>query len=279
MSDDDRLTPELHSLLAAEKDVPGPDGGARDRVARRLAQTLGVTLAAAGASAAVSSGAQTVLPKALVGKSLAAKLLVAAVVGGVGVGGVVTTVKLAHRHATRHAAPAAPRVAPATPRVAPPVPPSLLLPPSAASTPGAPVLPAPSLSAVEASPPLETATTAPARAESHHALHHGDLAAESHHAIHHGDLAAEQALLADARAAMQSSDAVRALAILDDHARRFPRGQLAEERDAVRVAALWRAGDHDAARRRADEFARRHPDSLFLPSVQRAVTDPAAPAQ
>ncbi|MCU1277667.1 MAG: hypothetical protein JWM53_1213, partial [bacterium] len=64
-ADDDRLTPELQSLLAAEKEANGPDGGARDRVARRLAQTLGVTLAAAGASSAATSGAQAALPKAL----------------------------------------------------------------------------------------------------------------------------------------------------------------------------------------------------------------------
>ncbi|HEX6837102.1 MAG TPA: outer membrane protein assembly factor BamD, partial [Polyangia bacterium] len=100
---------------------------------------------------------------------------------------------------------------------------------------------------------------------------HEPSAHEAHRAARHTDLAAEHALLADARSAMQSSDAARALAILDDHARRFPRGQLAEERDALRVGALWLSGDHAAARRHADEFARRHPGSLFLPSVERAV--------
>src|SRR6185312_3089884 len=69
---DDRLTPELQALLAAERDAPGPDGAVRNRVAGRLAKTLGVTLAAAGASSAATSGAQAALPKALVGKSLAA---------------------------------------------------------------------------------------------------------------------------------------------------------------------------------------------------------------
>jgi hypothetical protein len=71
---------------------------------------------------------------------------------------------------------------------------------------------------------------------------------------------------------MQASDAAGALRVLDDHAHRFPRGQLAEERDALRVPALWLAGDHAGARRHADDFARRHPGSLFLPSVQRAVS-------
>jgi hypothetical protein len=251
--DDDRLTPELQSLLAAERDVPGPDGGARDRVARRLAQTLGVTLAAAGASAAATSGAQTVLPKALLGKSLAAKLLLAALVGGIGIAGVVTTAQLVRRHApATHAAPVV------TPPHAPIVTPPPIAPPSAPS-----VAPAPSLSAVEEPSPPSAAVAPPHSSAPSHA--------QAHHAAHHGDLAAERALLTDARTAMQSSDAERALAILDDHARRFAHGQLAEERDALRVAALWLAGDRAGARRHADEFAHRHPDSLFLPSVERAI--------
>ena len=247
---DDRLTPELQSLLSAEREAPGPDAGARDRVARRLGQTLGVTLVAAGASTAAASGAQAVLPKALVGKSLAAKLMIAAVVGGVGAGGVAATVTLVHRRAAARAAHASP------PRVAPP--------PAPRSAPAAatPPLPPPSLSAAVEPPPMAAPTATATEPPAAH---------EPHHAARHADLAAERALLADARAAMQTSDAARALAILDEHARRFPRGQLAEERDALRVAALWLDGDHEAARRRADDFARRHPDSLFLPSVQRTV--------
>ena len=241
------LTPELQSLLAAEKEAAGPDGGARDRVARRLAQTLGVTLAAAGASSAATSGAQTVLPKALLGKSLVAKLLVAALVGTVGVGAVVGTVKLLqHRHARTLAPPAAPSPPPPTVVAPAPVAPAVVTPPS--------------LSAVEEpAEPSTVAATSPAHTETHRAPRHANLAAE-------------RALLTEARTAMQASDAPRALAILDDHAHRFPRGQLAEERDALRVAALWLAGDRAAARRHADDFARHHPGSLFLPSVQHTVT-------
>ncbi len=262
--EDDRLTPELQSLLAAERDAAGPDAGARERVAGRLGRTLGVTLAAAGASAAATSGAQTVLPRALVGKSLAAKLLVAALVGGIGAGAVVTTVVLVHRHTAAHAAPVA------TPRVAPqPALPALAPSLSALPTPSPPA-PAPSLLAAPGTSlsAVEPASTGAPPSRS-----------ETHRAPRHTDLAAERALLADARAAMQAADAARALAILDDHARRFAHGQLTEERDAMRVGALWLAGDHAAARRHAAEFVRRHPNSLFLPSVERAVTDPATPVQ
>ena len=163
-------------------------------------------------------------------------------------------------------APAAPVVAP--PAARPPVP-AVTPPPVAAIDPNAP-----SLAALP--PSLPAPSDATAAAPPHHA---GPHRAGDEPRARHGDLDAERALLSDARAAMQASDAPRALAILDDHAHRFARGQLAEERDALRVAALALAGDRQGARRRADEFARRHPDSLFLPSVERAVTDTAPSAQ
>jgi hypothetical protein len=138
---------------------------------------------------------------------------------------------------------------------------------AAPARPAAPSLSAAPAEAVPAEAGLPAGAPAAAWPAAEAPSHHG----EPHHAARHLDLAAERALLADARAAMQAADAPRALAILDEHARRFAHGQLAEERDAMRVAALWLAGDHEGARARAGEFARRHPDSLFLPSVQRAV--------
>ncbi|HEX6836980.1 MAG TPA: outer membrane protein assembly factor BamD [Polyangia bacterium] len=96
------------------------------------------------------------------------------------------------------------------------------------------------------------------------------------HRSRHSDLAAERSLLTDARSALQSGDTARALTILTAHARRFPRGQLAEERDALEIVALARAGDQPRARARAEEFVRRHPHSLFLPSVRQAAPKPGA---
>jgi hypothetical protein len=268
----ERLTPELQSLLSAEKESAPPDG-ARDRVAQRLAQSLGVTLAAAGAATAATSGAHgaqvaTGGVKAIVGKSLAAKLLVVVAIGGVGAGGVVGTVALVRHHraavkseqATGDRRPATGNETDNGSPVPSPPPPS----PPTTPSPSSPV--AGRLSPVAGSEVApSSAPVAPPRAEPHRARR--------------SDLPAERALLADARSAMQATDAARALEILADHARRFPHGQLAEERDALRVGALWLSGDHDAARRRADEFSRRHPDSLFLPSVQRAVTEPPGGAQ
>jgi hypothetical protein len=76
-----------------------------------------------------------------------------------------------------------------------------------------------------------------------------------------GDVAAEVRLLSDAQAAVRGGDAARALALLDEHAQRYPKGALGEERDAARVAALCALGRNAEARTLADRFLRTVPDS------------------
>ena len=85
------------------------------------------------------------------------------------------------------------------------------------------------------------------------------------------DLAAERALLDGARSALAARDAPRALALTADHAREFPRGQLAEERESIVVKALVTSAQPDAARARAARFHRAHPHSIFLPAVDAAI--------
>lgn len=70
------------------------------------------------------------------------------------------------------------------------------------------------------------------------------------------DLAAELALLRDAKRAIQRGRGVEALALLERHAQRFPRGQLADERRAARIAALCLAGRADDAAREAAALGR-----------------------
>src|SRR5205823_3782290 len=53
-------------------------------------------------------------------------------------------------------------------------------------------------------------------------------------APHHGSLAVERELVATAREALLAHDFAAAEVALDRHARRFPVGQLAEERDSLR---------------------------------------------
>ncbi|WP_394845463.1 hypothetical protein LZC95_51585 [Pendulispora brunnea] len=85
------------------------------------------------------------------------------------------------------------------------------------------------------------------------------------------DLAEEQSLLETARSAILRREPRLALAPLREHAQRFPRGHLSEERDGLWVQALANAGEGAAARTKAAEFRRKYPQSLLLPAVDAAV--------
>lgn len=80
-------------------------------------------------------------------------------------------------------------------------------------------------------------------------------------------LAAERAALDVARTALGRGDGANALAACDEHARRFPRGALGEEREAIAVQALVLEHRSDDARARAERFRKTHPRSILLPAV------------
>jgi hypothetical protein len=83
---------------------------------------------------------------------------------------------------------------------------------------------------------------------------------------------AELRLLARARAAVVREDFAAALPLLAEHARRFRKGRLAEEREALRVKALAGLGrDRDAARAAA-AFEARFPRSPLVSAVNRIST-------
>jgi hypothetical protein len=82
------------------------------------------------------------------------------------------------------------------------------------------------------------------------------------------DLAAEAALLERARAALSHGWTDPALSSLDQHRTRYPDGQLLEEREALSVLALARAGRMDEALRHAAAFERQFPGSLWLEQVE-----------
>lgn len=81
-------------------------------------------------------------------------------------------------------------------------------------------------------------------------------------------LVEEQRLLDRARAALASGDHDEALSALTRHGRRFARGQLAMERDALEVRALVAAGRADDARAAAGRFASRWPSSPLRSAVE-----------
>jgi hypothetical protein len=82
-----------------------------------------------------------------------------------------------------------------------------------------------------------------------------------------GELGAERALLDIARTALGRGDGANALANADDHARRFPRGALSEEREAIAVQALLLERRRQEAKDRAERFRRAYPKSILLPAV------------
>jgi hypothetical protein len=85
-------------------------------------------------------------------------------------------------------------------------------------------------------------------------------------------LAAETSLLRRARAALAGGNAGGCLALLSQHARQFPTGVLAEERDALRVVALCSDGRVEDGKKAAATFRRVHPGSPLRGRVDSACT-------
>ena len=84
-------------------------------------------------------------------------------------------------------------------------------------------------------------------------------------------LAEERALLDVARLARARGDDAAAIAAATAHERRFPEGQLAEERDAILVQALAHAHRLPEARARAERLRARAPHSMLLGVVSAAL--------
>jgi hypothetical protein len=77
----------------------------------------------------------------------------------------------------------------------------------------------------------------------------------------------EPQLIERARKAL-AADPRRALALTQEHQRRFPAGALGVERDVIALEALARSGQTAEAKRRATAFESKYPKSIHLPRVQ-----------
>jgi len=82
----------------------------------------------------------------------------------------------------------------------------------------------------------------------------------------------ERALLENARRALGAGEPEVCLFELGKHARAFPTGRLAEEREALAINALVGVGRYTEARQKADLFARRYRHSFLAPSVEAAIS-------
>jgi len=244
------LGPETRALLDAARsgDEPTPEDHAR--VKRRVWAQIGVAVgAAAGASAgAAASNAGATGAKAVAASAARAwltwkGLAVVAVAAGVGAG--------AYALARAWSAPpqssgvvqiASPTAAGSTvPAATPPA-------DSASATPAdsTPVVDVGQLP-VAAPPSASGAAAAPASS---------------------GSLQDELALIRAADAALRAGNPARALALTDEHARRFPRGALSEERAGMRILALCAMGN--ASSSGAAAFLASHAGSPLAPRIRTA---------
>lgn len=103
-----------------------------------------------------------------------------------------------------------------------------------------------------------------------------DAAPRQRPAVGEGTLAAELALLEAAHAAR---DPAAALLELDRHLARFPRGELADERELLRVETLCRLDRLTDARALAERFLLERPGSALRQRIASACPAPAEPQE
>jgi hypothetical protein len=108
---------------------------------------------------------------------------------------------------------------------------------------------------------LEPPVPAPAPSEPHHTL---PAAGEPARAASASTYALELGLLEPARSSIARGDFAGALSAIGRHQHEYPRGQLAEEREALRVRALWGMGQKAQAESLAATFRKRYPRSGLL---------------
>lgn len=84
-------------------------------------------------------------------------------------------------------------------------------------------------------------------------------------------MADEQRLVEAARRALVQGETGTALKLLKQHRQRFASGQLAEEREALRVMSFAKQGRHRAAQTAARRFFSRYPHSVFKDAVTNAL--------
>jgi len=265
----DPLAPEVAALLAAERRAPPPSAARQALILSRVQAAAAATGAATAAGIAATAATANAAPAAasagiaLAGVALSKPLLilaatttaVAAIGGGVAISyrqskvtpssGAVTAA------ATASPAPAARR-------------------PSATAHPGG--------SSVAASPhvvPVPMPVPVPPPRVSGTAAQNTKAGARALTVVPPAwpDIEGEAAILEQARLALAAGDATAALAGVGQHALRFPRGSLAEEREALGIRALLLAGQRSRAERRADAFARQYPGSVQGDSIDRALRE------
>lgn len=139
----------------------------------------------------------------------------------------------------------------------------VVAPPAAPAPEEAPPAAAPALPALPAIPSVDVSTLPSAAARS-------KPAAPAVVAAPVDTLAEETRLLSASARAAKAGDFDGALALLGEHESRFPRGQLADERDVQRISVLCSAGREADARRRASSFMKGRESSALTRRVEQS---------
>ena len=272
------LSPNARALLEAASGGDEPSMADRARVRASMGARLAVGVAAGAAAATAvksASAAASVGAGGAAGMSGAAAVTGVAVAGPIGVGtklllslavvsaigaGTASYIDSTPRSASRAAPAEMATTTPTTARTAPVKAPAAVAKPS--SVPESAIDVAPTIPT-----PAETALAVPTPTATHAAAAAAPATATATPAPA-SSVSAELTLLRDAHAALQSGNAARAVALLDEHARRFPAGALGEERDAARIFALCALGRASEARVASDRFLAGFPRSPHAARVR-----------
>lgn len=215
MSDD--LNPDARQLVELARQARTPGEADKLRIAERLAVPLAASAAVGGATAAAKAAGSKAVGASLLG-SWGVKLAALVVVGATATAVVVS----------RGSSSSGSKASTPGPVFAP-GPATQVVPPAPAAEP-APVSP-------EALPEQAVEPVAPQKS-----------AALAPHAPKADELMEEAALLHQAQSAWRAGQSAEALKLANQHAQRFPRSQLANERDVLRVLSLCKLGQKSAAK-------------------------------
>lgn len=127
------------------------------------------------------------------------------------------------------------------------------------------VMPVPATAAPSPPAPVVVPTPAPVRAVDSPIR---PPAAARASGVTSSSLRAEVAALDSVRSSLARDEPNSALALLAGYFRMFPRGRLRYEAQVLRIEAFAKAGQVDTAKRQAQEFLRRHPNSVLTARVR-----------
>ncbi len=250
------LGPEANALLEAAREGDEPTQADRERVRGAIATRLA---AGAAAGLGVATAAKSSSAAVMLAGSATKVLVTVALVGAIGASIGASALMVAR---ARHR-PAASAVSAAVP--------------ARASTEGVAISTEQANGAAESPPAYPVTTPEKASGGLRAGARPATVPAAAAPAHVTGDVAAEVRLIGEAHTAMRGGDAARALVLLDEHARRYPKGALGEERDAARISALCALGRTSEARDATERFLRAAPLSPHAGPVRASCGSPGTP--